>query len=129
VLCILSICLLILHLSVAICEICLLYFTYGVCLVLSLKPGVTLLLLHRAPAPPLLPPLLLRAPASLLLPLLLLCRPPHPMTPTGAASARRSAASSAEVMWPCFLLRLRGALMQTAEEAALGYYACCKLTF
>jgi hypothetical protein len=41
VLCILSICLLILHLSVAICEICLLYFTYGVCLVLSLKPGVT----------------------------------------------------------------------------------------
>jgi hypothetical protein len=32
---------LILHLSVAICEICLLYFTYGVCLVLSLKPGVT----------------------------------------------------------------------------------------
>jgi hypothetical protein len=42
VLCILSICLLILHLSVAICEICLLYFTYGVCLVLSLKPGVTL---------------------------------------------------------------------------------------
>jgi hypothetical protein len=33
---------LILHLSVAICEICLLYFTYGVCLVLSLKPGVTL---------------------------------------------------------------------------------------
>jgi hypothetical protein len=41
VLCILSICLLIFHLSVAICEICLLYFTYGVCLVLSLKPGVT----------------------------------------------------------------------------------------
>jgi hypothetical protein len=41
VLCILSICLLILHLSVTICEICLLYFTYGVCLVLSLKPGVT----------------------------------------------------------------------------------------
>jgi hypothetical protein len=43
VLCILSICLLILHLSVAICEICLLYFTYGVCLVLSLKPGVTVI--------------------------------------------------------------------------------------
>jgi hypothetical protein len=41
VLCILSICLLIFHLSVAICEICLLYFTYGVCLVLSLKPGMT----------------------------------------------------------------------------------------
>jgi hypothetical protein len=32
---------LILHLSVAICEICRLYFTYSVCLVLSLKPGVT----------------------------------------------------------------------------------------
>jgi hypothetical protein len=48
VLCILSICLLILHLSVAICEICLLYFTYGVCLVLSLKPGVTCVLLAAA---------------------------------------------------------------------------------
>jgi hypothetical protein len=32
---------LILHLSVAICEICRLYFTYSVYLVLSLKPGVT----------------------------------------------------------------------------------------
>jgi hypothetical protein len=34
---------LILHLSVAICEICLLYFTYSVNLVLSFKPGVTVL--------------------------------------------------------------------------------------
>jgi hypothetical protein len=38
---------LILHLSVAICEIWLLYFTYSVCLVLSLKPGVTLTSHHR----------------------------------------------------------------------------------
>jgi Ca2+/Na+ antiporter len=40
-LCLISICLLILHLSVAICEIWLFYFTYNVYLVLSLKLGVT----------------------------------------------------------------------------------------
>jgi Ca2+/Na+ antiporter len=40
-LCLISICLLILHLSAAICEIWPLYFTYSIYLVLSLKLGVT----------------------------------------------------------------------------------------
>jgi hypothetical protein len=43
-LCLISIYLLILHLSAAICEIWPLYFTYSVYLVLSLKPSVTALL-------------------------------------------------------------------------------------
>jgi hypothetical protein len=40
-LCLISICLLMLHLSASICEIWHLYFTYSVYLVLSLKPDVT----------------------------------------------------------------------------------------
>ena len=88
------------------------------------SPTPLLLLLLRALASSLLP--LLRTLALLLVSLLLLRYPPRMMMPPAQEEALGLGTEALPAPPPATGC---GASMQTAEEAAPGYDACCKCTF